>query len=77
MRAIFGYTFSQLRYTPKLKSIDHVLLLLLLFEKLPLEPKYYGAQTAHQAALAGSFIALFFREDYMRWPITYRLPRGL
>ena len=36
MTANFGYTSSQLRYKPKLRSIDHVLLLLLPFEKSPL-----------------------------------------
>jgi len=35
MRAIFGYTPSQLRYTPKLKSIDHGLLQILPFEICP------------------------------------------
>ena len=34
MTANFGYTSSQLRYKPKLRSIDHVLLLLLPFEKI-------------------------------------------
>ena len=35
MRAIFGYTPSQLRYTPKLKSIDHELLQISPFEVWP------------------------------------------